>query len=151
MLPPKLCHLRQASCFYARQCPRTCSSKTRDQKEKWRVLFAPYLKTAKQASLYTHSHSDILIYELRMHWLPTTKIDLVVHLIQPVSEFESNYDSGADRQAITFLFCLSFSLASPPPQSWGCSFWKLRPASGCVSFFLALLLWRLLPVWQTSP
>lgn len=46
--------------------------------------------------------------------MPTTKIDLVVHLIQSVSEFESNYDSGADRQAITFLFFLSLSLFLNP-------------------------------------
>lgn len=38
-----------------------------------------------------------------------------------MSEFESNYDSGADRQAITFLFsCFlapspSLSLPTPPP------------------------------------
>lgn len=59
----------------------------------------------------THSSSDILIYELRMHWLPTAKIDLLVHLIQPVSELESNYDSEADRQTITFLFSLSLPLS----------------------------------------
>lgn len=30
-----------------------------------------------------------------------------------MSEFESNYDSGADRQAITFLFCLFLSFFFP--------------------------------------
>lgn len=53
-----------------------------------------------------------------MHWLPTTKTDLLVHLIQPVSELESNYDSEADRQAITFLFSLSLSLPFSFPPSF---------------------------------
>lgn len=74
-----------------------------------------------RSGIILYSSSDILIYKLRMYWSPTAKIDLVVHLIQLMSEFESNYDSGADRQAITFLFSRSpapspsLSLSSPPP------------------------------------
>lgn len=81
--------------------------------KKQKGLVGSAFESPKQASLYTHCSADILIYELRMHWLPTTKIDLVVHLIQPMSEFESNYDSRADRQAITFSSSLSPSLPSP--------------------------------------
>ena len=60
-----------------------------------------------RSGITLYSSSDIFIYELRMHWSPTAKIDLVVHLIQLMSEFENNYDSGADSQAITFLFSRS--------------------------------------------
>lgn len=63
------------------------------------------------------SCGDILIYKQRLHLLSTEKIDLFVHLSQPMSEIESNYDSGTDRQAITFLFsAFGLLLPLPPPN-----------------------------------
>lgn len=60
--------------------------------------------------------------------MPTAEIDLVVHLIQPMSEFESNYDSGADRQAITF-FVLSFFFPEVVLVRRPCKHWNVISGS----------------------
>lgn len=104
------------------QKPRGTEQRSMKGVKKGARLLSSFQWTGEPRSgIILYSSSDILIYKLRMYWSPTAKIDLVVHLIQLMSEFESNYDSGADRQAITFLFSHSpapspsLSLSTPPP------------------------------------
>lgn len=100
-----------------------------------------------RSGITLYSSSDILIYKLRMHWSPTAKIDLVIHLTQLMSEFENNYDSGADRQLHFCSLALQLLPPTPIPLPLRLFLWEGNRGTGQGSSFWRSGIWT--PTAQT--
>lgn len=111
----QLCKL----CFELDECNVLYSALGHTSNTHWAIESNRRKKKEVALSAVESSETVIILYSLyQWHFNLWAKNALIagcknwfgVHLIQPMSEFESNYDSGADRQAITFLFSLFLSL-----------------------------------------